>query len=133
MVPTILLLMLQFLITVGSVLGFPARHDKMQADFTGAMCKEFDRFGFCAEPFSHDIPSSRIWVHALLMLLSLGLYSVIYLFISCKEMNSHLVGQWVYEEDLMRRMIDFEGGIGIEAVTAERKLIHSRRGKSQSQ
>ena len=133
MVPTILLLMLQFLITVGSVLGFPARHDKMQADFTGAMCKEFDRFGFCAEPFSHDIPSNRIWVHALLMLLSLGLYSFIYLFISCKEMNSHLVGQWVYEEDLMRRMIDFEGGIGIEAVTTERKLIHSRRGKSQSQ
>ncbi len=29
-------------------------------------------------------------------------------------MNAHLVEQWAYEEELMRRIIEFEGGTGIE-------------------
>ena len=31
-------------------------------------------------------------------------------------MNKHLAEQWDYEEMVMRRIVEFEGGIGIECV-----------------
>ena len=112
--PVFFLLIVQFALTFGSVLGFPARHDKVQADFTKELEKQCARFGLRIEPMEHKVLRRDIWVHAVLLVLALGLYSFAYLFVSCREMNAHLVEQWAYEEELMRRIIEFEGGTGIE-------------------
>ena len=112
--PVFFLLIVQFALTFGSVLGFPARHDKVQTDFTKELEKQCARFGLRIEPMEHKVLRRDIWIHAILLILTLGLYSFAYLFVSCREMNAHLVEQWAYEEELMRRIIEFEGGTGIE-------------------
>lgn len=112
--PVFFLLIVQFALTFGSVLGFPARHDKIQADFTKELEKQCARFGLRIEPLEHKVLRRDIWIHTVLLILTLGLYSFADLFVSCREMNAHLVEQWAYEEELMRRIIEFEGGIGIE-------------------
>lgn len=113
-VPAILLLFVQFILTFGSVLGFPARHDKIQSAFTEELKKQCAGFGLSVDSMPHKVLRRNLWMHAALLILSLGLYSFVYLFISCREMNAHLIEQWAYEENLMRRIIRFEGGIGIE-------------------
>lgn len=113
-IPAILLLFIQFILTFGSVLGFPARHDKIQSAFTEELKKQCAKFGLSLDIMSHKVLRRNLWIHAILLILTLGLYSFVYLFISCKEMNAHLAEQWAYEEDLMKRIIKFEGGIGIE-------------------
>lgn len=113
--PVLFLLIIQFVLTFGSVLGFPARHDKIQATFTEELEKQCALFGLRVDRMEHKVLRRDLWIHLILLIVTLGLYSFVYLFVSCKDMNAHLVEQWAYEEDLMRRIIAFEGGLGIEA------------------
>ena len=73
-----------------------------------------------SSPLEHKVLRRDIWIHTVLLILTLGLYSFADLFVSCREMNAHLVEQWAYEEELMRRIIEFEGGIGIETYGEDR-------------
>ncbi len=115
-VPVMLVLMLQFAITVGSVFLFPSSHDALQAKFTEEFADRCAGFGFRADRMEHTVLRRDIWPHLILIVVTLGLYSFVYLFISCKEMNKHLSEQWAYEEKLMRDIVRFEGGAGIECV-----------------
>lgn len=115
MAPIILLLMTQFLITVGAVYRFPAKHDSIQTKFSEEFKKQCSRFGLQINAMEHRIKRRMAWVHIILAVLTLGLYSMIYLIIACRQMNRHMSVQWRYEEELMSRIIEFEGGNGIES------------------
>lgn len=115
-VPVMLMLLAQFAITVGSVFVFPSNHDAVQAKFTEEFSEKCAGFGFRVNRMQHTVHRRDIWPHILLVAVTLGLYSFVYLFISCREMNKHLTEQWAYEEDLMRRIVEFEGGTGIECI-----------------
>ena len=115
-VPVMLILLAQFAITVGSVFIFPSNHDAVQARFTEEFSEKCAGFGFRVDKMNHTVHRRDIWPHLILIVVTLGLYSFVYLFISCREMNKHLAEQWDYEEMLMRRIVEFEGGTGIECV-----------------
>ncbi len=115
-VPVLMLLLVQFAVTVGSVFFFPSNHDAVQAKFTEEFSDRCAGFGFRVNRMQHTVHRRDIWPHILLVAVTLGLYSFVYLFISCREMNKHLTEQWAYEEDLMRRIVEFEGGTGIECI-----------------
>ncbi|MDO5862291.1 MAG: hypothetical protein Q4Q58_05830 [Thermoplasmata archaeon] len=108
------LLMVQFVFTVSAVFGLPARHDSIQAKFTEELEGRCALFGLYVGKMEHTVMRRNIWVHGILMAVTLGMYSFVYLFIACRDMNQHLRTQWAYEEDLMRRIVEFEGGTGIE-------------------
>lgn len=112
--PMLLVLFLQFIATIGSVLKFPSRHDTIQADFTKALSDACATFGLKVEPMEHTVKKRHAVVHIILTVITLGLYSFVYLIFACRDMNRHLRTQWAYEEDLLERIVDFEGGIGIE-------------------
>ena len=115
MAPILLLLVLQFLITVGAVYRFPAKHDSIQTKFSEEFKKQCGRFGLQVNVMEHQVKRRMAWVHITLTILTLGLYSMIYLIIACRQMNRHMSVQWRYEEELMSRIIEFEGGNGIES------------------
>ncbi len=117
--PTLLVLLAQFVLTAGSVFGFPARHDKLQSDFTREFSTVASGFGLHVGTMDHEVRIRKVWPHIALTVLTLGLYLFIYIFISCKEMNHHLASQWAYEEDLLGRIIEFEGGTGIEPADSD--------------
>lgn len=122
-VPVMLILLAQFAITVGSVFMFPSNHDAVQARFTEEFSERCAGFGLEVGGMRHTVHRRDIWPHLVLFVVTLGLYSFVYLFISCREMNRHLTEQWDYEEMLMRRIVEFEGGIGIECVGEGRRDI----------
>ncbi|MDO5854037.1 MAG: hypothetical protein Q4Q62_08420 [Thermoplasmata archaeon] len=108
------LLILQFAFTVSAVFGLPARHDSVQAKFTEELERKCALFGLYVGKMEHTVKRRGIWIHAVLMVITLGMYSFVYLFIACRDMNQHLRSQWDYEEELMRKIVEFEGGRGIE-------------------
>lgn len=114
--PTLIVLLAQLIITSGSAFGFPARHDKLQSEFTKELSSSASAFGLSIGPMPHIVQIRKLWPHIVLAVVTLGLYLFVYLFISCREMNRHLASQWEYEEYLLRSIISFEGGTGVEAV-----------------
>lgn len=115
MAPILLLLLIQFLITVGAVYRFPAKHDSIQTRFSEEFRKQCGQFGLQVDAMEHQVKRRMAWIHIVLTILTLGLYSMVYLIIACRQMNRHMSVQWRYEEDLMSRIIEFEGGNSIES------------------
>ncbi len=121
LIPMIVLTMLQFLATLGMVFSFPSVHDHRQSEFTKELQTQCAGFGLRVDAMKHTVPRRLIIVHLFLTLITLGLYSPIYLLSVCRSMNKHLLSQWRYEEKLMEDIIGFEGGVGIEATSEGKK------------
>lgn len=106
------LLLIHFIVTVSTVLDFPYRHDSEQCEFSSALCS--------AEPFKRvrpmggncrDLRGRRWWWVPLVV--TFGLYSIYLILAACREMNRHIRGQWDYEEELLRAIVEAEGATGI--------------------
>ncbi len=119
--PLVLLLLFQFVTTLSAVFTFPSWHDYRQSEFTKELQTQCSRFGLRIDAMDHTVKRRYLIIHILLTLLTLGLYSVVFLTFSCRAMNKHLLNQWTYEEELAYRIIEFEGGSGIEATDIGRK------------
>lgn len=120
---SLIFLIFQFVLTSGCTLGFPARHDKLQSEFTKEFSDEAKCFGIRVEPMEHTVLNRRTAIHVLLVILTAGLYLCVCLFVSCKNMNEHISMQNTYEIELLKTVIEFEGGTGIEATkTGDRRI-----------
>ncbi len=117
----LLLLLIEFVVTIGTVVGFPAKHDSNQAKFTKELGQQCAKFGLDVDPMGHDVKRRHQWIHLVLIVITLGLYGIVYLVVVCRDMNKHLRNQWEYETDLMERIVEFEGGVGIEATSEGEK------------
>ena len=115
LLPVTALLIIQFISTIGVIYRFPSKHDHLQCKFVEELKERCYSFGLVVEPMEHTVKRRMTWIHIILTFLTLGLYSLIYIAIACREMNRHLIVQWKYEERLMRDIIRFEGGDGIES------------------
>lgn len=111
----LVILLIDLMVTVGTTLGFPSRHDSLQAKFTKEFSAQCAKFRFEVKPMKHDVKRRHQWIHLVLVVITLGLYGIVYLVVTCRDMNRHLRTQWAYETDLMERIVEFEGGTGIEA------------------
>ncbi len=118
LVPSLLLLLLQLFLTVGTVVGLPSNHDRLQAEFTAELKKQCSRFGLEIDAMEGTVGRTHTGVHLLLTVVTVGLYGFVCLVITCRRMNKHLRSQWDYETELADRIVKHEGGIGVEA-TAE--------------
>ena len=110
------LLLIQLVFTMGTTIRFPYRHERAQCEFTEALSREMRAIGIQCEPMVRATHRTFMVVHILLFVVTLGLYSAVLLLLTTHRMNRHIRIQWKYEEELMRRIIEFEGGVGVEGV-----------------
>lgn len=111
-----IVVMIQFIFTVGATSGFPSKHDALQREFTEELSSRMRPAGLMVEPMPRTVPRRHRVVRALLFIVTLGLYSIPLLLWTNRHMNRHIRAQWEYEDGLLDDVIRFEGGTGIEGV-----------------
>ncbi len=72
------------------------------------------------ESMGPGLKRMKLWPHIALMVVTLGIYSIIFAFWSTRCVKIHMNQQWVYEEDLLARIMEREGAVGVEYDDADR-------------
>lgn len=106
----------QFVFTVSTTSGFPAKHDRVQCEFTEELEKRLGEIGVDQPAMGKSVRRLPTFVHAILFVVTLGLYSFPLLLMANHSLNVHIRSQWKYETDLMMKIIRNEGGIGVEGM-----------------
>lgn len=101
------------------VIRFPNLHEKEQIKFTA----EFARLMKLRDMDISEMQKSVKYVHGavafLILVLTLGFYSLIMIYRTYKSFNDHIFNQWSYETRLMNMIIKKEGGIEVVPAYAE--------------
>ncbi len=108
-----ILLLLQFLLSVGATYGFPHRHEGLQIAFTEELSRCLGQVGVDVPPMKRAVGRPHTVVCLLLFLVTLGLFSVVMFLMACRNMNVHILNQWDYERTVLEGIISAEGGTGI--------------------
>ena len=108
------LLLAQFLLTAGSTSKFPTKHDKLQCEFTHALCHELRDKGISIDPMKRSTGELHPLINTFLFIITLGVYAIVIIIISNIRFNRHIRNQWKYEEGLMAALIHAQGAAGIE-------------------
>ena len=108
------LLLVQYLLTAGSISRFPNKHDKLQCDFTQALCHELRCKGISMDPMRRNTGNLHPMINTFLFIITLGLFSLIVMIVSNIRFNNHIKGQWKYEEKLMDALMKAQGAAGLE-------------------
>lgn len=111
-----IILLAQFVVTIGSTAMFPSRHDSVQCRFTEELSRRMADIGVECSPMERSVSDVRPLIHVILFVATLGLYSFVLLLLANHRMNAHLKSQWEYETVLMMRIIRNEDGIGVEGI-----------------
>ena len=112
-----LLVMAQFVFTLGTTAGFPYRHDRLQCEFSREFSERAAGFGLEIDAMEPSVRKARWIIHIVLFAVTLGVYSVVILLLANRRTNTHIRSQWGYESRVMISMIRHEDGIGIEGVS----------------
>ena len=83
------------------VIRYPYQHEKNQMDFSRAFARAMDEDGDGFEKMTGVIKHHSLWVSVLLMVATLGLYTVVVLYQMFKNTNMHIKNQWAYEDRLL--------------------------------
>ncbi len=109
-----LLIIIQALATFSRVFALASKHEAHQIRFTEELKRQCATFGLEIPAMRRGFKRHRPWyLRVLFTILTLGLYVIYVLFNSCTRMNKHLMNQWMYEDELLDRIMEFEGGIGL--------------------
>ena len=111
-----ILVMAQFVFTLGTTAGFPYRHDQLQCEFSREFSERAAEFGLKVDALEPSVRKARWILHAVLFAATFGVYSVVILLLANHRTNTHIRAQWRYESRVMISMIRHEGGVGIEGV-----------------
>ena len=111
-----LLVMAQFVFTLGTTAGFPYRHDQLQCEFSREFSARAAGFGLEVDAIEPSVSKARWIVHIVLFAATLGVYSVVILLLANRRTNTHIRSQWGYESRVMISMIRHEDGVGIEGI-----------------
>lgn len=106
--------LVQFVTTLGPAIRFPGNNDRIQSEFTLALRDQLALKGIRIEPMLRSVPNSHRLIWLLLTVITLGLFHVILVFYSIVALNRHMYSQWMYEEKLLKSIMDAEGASGIE-------------------
>jgi hypothetical protein len=97
-------------------------------------CKFTQSFSECMsdeQPIIGSMPETvkphRMWLHVVLIVVTLGIYSLILTIMAAHSLNAHIREQWAYEEDLLKWMMTKDGVDNI--VHAEREAELSLLGQ----
>ena len=111
-----LLVMAQFVFTLGTTAGFPYRHDQLQCEFSREFSARAAGFGLEVDAIEPSVSKARWIVHIVLFATTLGVYSVVILLLANRRTNTHIRSQWGYESRVMISMIRHEDGVEIEGI-----------------
>lgn len=113
------MVIVQFLCTLGTAIRYPARHDALQVEFADAMDPLLRELGIDVEPLRPMVKSHSLLANIILFVITFGLYSLYMIGSSATNMNRHIYSQWGYEEKLLSEIMRVEGAIGINAIQGE--------------
>lgn len=117
---SIALAFVMFFLVFITILRYPYQHEHRQVRFTEELARVLDGAGIYIEPMPEVIRHRPVWIHVLLFVVTVGLYSFVMLFIVYRATNNHFYNQWNYEERLMVTLVRAEGGTGIAPVESPR-------------
>jgi hypothetical protein len=91
-------------------------HDSVQNEFTSLFVEAMGDVLDVHEPMRTSLTGSRVrlWPHAVLLVVTLGLYSTFFNLLAVCKMNIHVTTQWSYENRLVAAIAKAEGASGIE-------------------
>lgn len=112
--------LIQFIFTLGPAIRFPGNNDSIQSEFTFALRDQLALKGIHIDPMLRSVPNSHRIIWFILTVVTLGLFHVILVFYSIMALNRHMYSQWMYEEKLLKSIMDAEGATGIECYKESR-------------
>ena len=115
-----ILLILQFLLSTGATYGFPYKHEKRQIAFTEEFSRRMGDIGLEFPSMKPLVGRPHRILMGLLFIITLGLFSLVLFLLACRNMNLHIHNQWGYEQKVLERIIEIEGGSGVRPVEGAR-------------
>ncbi len=94
-------------------------HDNRQCRFTQALADILKDDLEGITPMETRLGKPRFWPHAIIFILTLTLYSIIFIPWSIYRMNKHISLQWTYEENLLTMIAKKESATGVVAIKKE--------------
>ena len=92
------------------------RYDRLQHRFENAFYSMMKGELKDISPNAKRIWTRYLWPHVIVMILTVGLYSLLFCFFVVHCMNVHLTTQHRYEGRLMRAIMNKEGAVGVRSV-----------------
>jgi|GEM_PF-1356176 len=96
------------LIVIPDVTTFGLKHDKRSLEFTSAFSNAVRPLNMKVVPMSKSVGYRNFGVFAILTLITLGAFSVVWTYMIFGDMNKHFHEQWKFEDHLFRMVRDTE-------------------------
>lgn len=115
-----ILLILQFLLSTGATYGFPYSHEKRQIAFTAEFSARMGDVGVDMPVMRSAVGKPHWIICMILFVITFGLFSVVMFLLACRNLNLHIHNQWRYEQEVLQRIMDEEGGKSVRPVEGAR-------------
>lgn len=112
----ILLCILMILFVFLYVIRFPNLHEKGQIKFTTEFARLMKLRGMEITEMQKSVKYVHGAIAIILLIVTLGFYSLVMIYRTYKCFNDHIFNQWSYETRLMNTIIRKEGGIDVAAI-----------------
>ena len=96
------------LIVIPDVTTFGSKHDKRSLEFTSAFSNAVRPLNMKIVPMSRSIGYRNFGLFAILTVITLGAFSIIWTYTIFGDMNKHFREQWKFEDHLFRMVRDTE-------------------------
>lgn len=105
------------LIIAPHVTTFAREHDKRTKEFTYAFCEAYRSMGTNLVPTSKTVGYRSFFLFGILTVITIGAFSVVWIYLVFSDMNKHFMEQWKFEDRLLRSV----RGSEIEYVKTKKK------------
>ena len=102
--------------TAAYIIKTLASHDSIQNEFTALFAEAMGDVLDVHEPMRTSLTGSRVrlWPHAILLVVTMGLYATVFNLLAVRKMNIHVTTQWSYENRLVVAIAKAEGASRVE-------------------
>lgn len=111
------------LVIAPHVTTFPKSHDKRTMEFTQAFCESYRKMGVNLVPTSKSVGYRSFWLFAILTIVTVGFFSIVWIYFVFNDMNRHFEEQWRFEDRLLRSV----RSSGLEYVKTKRESKFEER------
>ena len=112
------------LIVIPDVTTFGLKHDKRSMEFTSVFCNAVRPLNVKLTPMSKSVGYRHFLIFAVLTLITLGAFSIVWTYTIFGDMNKHFQEQWKFEDHLFRMVRNTEMDYIGTRHPAEEELVH---------
>ncbi len=117
--------LIALLFAIPTCIRYPRKHESDQIRFTEILADTFRPSGIEITPMPRVVKATKTWKHLLLLVVTLGIYAIIWLAIMVREMNRHLRYQHSYEDHLLM-FLEGDRDAFKDALDEEGRVIRDR-------